>query len=165
MLAPEHRTTQPSTICRARRHRTASRWLGSLLVAVALVASSRLDARGPDHADARLQELTVELKKQDVNDSHHAATAELGQAEALRDKARSLIGERRQKRQLARTLDELEATIALASAKIVAAEAKAKLDKATDRADKIRSELARIQKHAYELEKAGEQLQQRLGGK
>ena len=69
-------------------------------------------------ADAQLQELTVELKKLDVADKDNVATADLGKAEALRDKARTLVGDKKQTQALTWTLEELEATVAVVEAKL-----------------------------------------------
>jgi DNA repair exonuclease SbcCD ATPase subunit len=138
------------------------------LAAAALVAMIVLGpgrAVGEDGgADARLQKLSVELKHHDVADTSHAATAELGKAEALKDKARPLIGERREREVLDRTLDELEATLSLIEAKIIQAAAKAKLDAAKAKREEIRAELAKVRSEADALEKQQAELEKKLGG-
>ena len=120
-------------------------------------------ALGED-ADARLQKLSVELKEHDVADTQHAATSELGKAEALKDKARTLVGERRERDVLESTLDELEATLSLVEAKIIHAAAKVKLDAAKAKRDKARSELAKVRNDADALEKQQAELEKKLGG-
>jgi len=114
--------------------------------------------------DARLQNLSVELKKHEVADTSHAATAEIGKAEALKDKARPMVGERKDREALARTLDELEATLSLVEAKLAHAAAKSKLDVAKAKRDDIKSELAKVRTDADALEKQQAELEKKLGG-
>ena len=139
-----------------------SRFFAATLAAVFVLGVGSA-AVGED-ADARLQKLSVELKEQDVADTQHAATPELGKAEALRDKARTLVGERRDRDALAMTLDELEATLSLVEAKILHAAAKAKLDAAKTRREKARDDLAKVRNDADALEKQQAELEKKLGG-
>lgn len=137
--------------------------LAAAALAAMIVLGPGRVAIGED-ADAKLQKLTVELKQYDVADTSHAATAELGEAESLRDKARSLIGERRERETLARALDRLEATLSLIDAKIVHAAAKAKLDAAKAKREEIRAELTKVRADADALEKQQAELEKKLGG-
>jgi hypothetical protein len=117
-----------------------------------------------DGADARLQKLSVDLKEYNVADTDHAATAELGKAEALRDKARSLMGERKEREVLAQTLDELEATASLIDAKIIAAAAKSKRSAAEKKRDELRGQVKTTQADADKLEQQQASLEKKLGG-
>ncbi len=108
-------------------------------------------------ADAQIQSMTVQLKELDVKDKLNAATAERGQSEALVTKARSIIGERKERDVLAQTLEEAEATISLAEGKIIEAEKKAMLD-----AQKQELAATKTKLEALEAEQAD--LDQKLGG-
>ncbi len=154
------RRTMPS----ANSTSTARTALGAGLLALLLLGPGRTHAADDGDADARLQKLAVSLKEQNVADTRHAATAELGKAEALRDKARTLIGERRERETLGRTLDELEGTLSLVGAKIKHAEAKAKLDEAKQKRDALKAELAKVKADADALEKQQAELEKKLGG-
>lgn len=135
------------------------------VVALALVGIARTASSADDkEADARLQKLTVVLKQHDVGDTRKAATAEIGKAEALRDKARAAIGQRKEREALARTLDELEGTLSLVEAKIKASEAKAKLEAAKAKRAEIKAQLAKIRAEADDLEKQQQDVQKKLGG-
>jgi hypothetical protein len=144
------------------------RWrptLSALTIAlVATLAASPAVGDEKNDAEAKLQAFTVQLKEHEVADTRHAATSELGKAEALRDKARTLTDKRSDRELLARTLDELEATLALVGAKIVHAEAKAKLAEQKAEMDKISAELAKTKAAADELEKQQAALASQLGG-
>ncbi len=135
------------------------------IVMVAGLAGSR-PALGDEKADveARLQALTVQLKKHEVADTTHAATSEIGKAEALRDKARSLSDKRRDREAMAHTLDELQATLALVGAKIVHAETKAKYDAQKTKMKEATNALARTKASADDLEQQQAQLERKLGG-
>ena len=139
----------------------------TLAAAAALALVVVFGASGPvagEDADARLQKLTVELKEQEVADEkRHAATTDIGKAEALRDKARSL-GKRKDRDELARTLDELEGTLALVKSKIIAAEAKAKLEEQKAKMAQIKSELAKVKTEADKLEKQQAEIEKKIGG-
>ncbi len=150
----------------ARTAKLPGAWLVATALTGALALPIGIVAAGDDgKADERLQALTVELKKYDVaDDTHHAATAELGKAEALRDKARSLMGERRERDVLARAIDELEATLSLVEAKILHADAKTKLDKAKADAATLDAEVAKVRGEADALEKQQEEMQRKIGG-
>lgn len=149
----------------ARLAKLPRTWLVATVLTGALALPVGVVAAGDDgKADQRLQALTVELKKYDVADTHHAATAELGKAEALRDKARSLMGERRERDALARAIDELEATLSLVEAKILHADAKAKLDKAKIDADGLEAEVSKVRAEADALEKQQDEMTKKLGG-
>ena len=131
--------------------------------ALVVVVGATRPVWGED-ADARLQKLTVELKEQSVADEkRHAATTDIGKAEALRDKARSL-GKRKERDERDRTLDELEGTLALVKAKIIAAEAKAKLDEQKAQQAQIKSELAKVKAEADKLEKQQAEIEKKIGG-
>lgn len=111
-------------------------------------------------ADAQLQELTVELKKLDVADKDNVATAELGKAEALRDKARTLVGDKKQSLSLTRTLEELEATVAVVEAKLAKHQAKLnlaakekELAAKKGEVDSLTTEVDKLEKQRTELEK------------
>jgi hypothetical protein len=126
--------------------------LAALAIAMLVMLGDSRSAVG-DEADARLQKYTVQLKEHEVADTRKAATTEIGKAEALRDKARTLMQKRKDRDALAQTLDELEATVALVGAKIVHAEAKAKHDEQKERLEKTRAELDEVQAEAEKLEK------------
>lgn len=141
--------------------------LGAAALAAMLVLATGNIAVGGDDGnadDARLQKLSVALKEHDVADTSHAATAELGKAEALKDKARPMVGERKDREALTRTLDELEATVSLIDAKIAHAAAKSKLDAAKAKRDGIKSELTKVRTDADALEKQQAELEKKLGG-
>jgi DNA repair exonuclease SbcCD ATPase subunit len=131
---------------------------------VAGLAASPAVGDEKDGTEAKLQSLTVQLKEHEVADTRHAATSELGKAEALRDKARTLTDKRSNREALARALDELEATLALVGAKIVHAEAKTKLAEQKAEMDKISAELAKTKASADELEKQQAALSSKIGG-
>lgn len=133
-------------------------------LAVFGVGRDAIGGGGDDGADARLQKLSVSLKQYNVDDTDHAATAELGKAEALRDKARSLMGERRERDVLAQTLDELEGTVSLIDAKIIAAKAKSARVAAEKKRDELRAEVKKIQADADKLEAQQAELEKKLGG-
>lgn len=153
-----------------RTHYPRARWRPTVAVlAIALVAGmagNRAVAGSKDEQDpeARLQGLTVQLKEQEVADTQHAATSEIGKAEALRDKARTLTKKRKDRDALARVLDELEATLALVGAKIVHAEAKAKLDEQKAEMEQLQATLAKTKAAADELEQKQQELSSKLGG-
>ena len=142
------------------------RTLAAAAVLALLAFGTGRDAIGGDDdgADARLQKLSVDLKEYNVADTGHAATAELGKAEALRDKARTLMGERREREVLAQTLDELEATASLIDAKIIAAAAKNKLTAAQKKRDELRGDVKQTQADADKLEQQQSDLEKKLGG-
>jgi chromosome segregation ATPase len=117
-----------------------------------------------DGPDAQLEELTVELKKLDVADKSNVATAELGRAEALRDKARSLIGDKKAKEQLTWALDELEATVALVDAKIEKDAAEKALADAKAAVDAKQQEISSLTTETETLEKKQGALEKKLGG-
>ena len=117
-----------------------------------------------DDGEARLSAYTVKLKEQEVADKSHAATGEIGKAEALRDKARTLTEKRSDREELTRTLDELEATLELVDAKIVHAEAKAKLADQKGKMELVKGKLAKTKASADELEKKQAELSSKLGG-
>lgn len=145
-----------------------ARWrpnLSALTIAlVAGLAASPAVGDEKDDAEAKLQTFTVQLKEHEVADTRHAATAELGKAEALRDKALGLTDKRSDRDALVRTLDELEATLAVVGAKIVHAEAKAKLAEQKAEMEKITAELTKTKAAADELEKQQAALSSKLGG-
>ncbi len=135
------------------------------VLAIAIVASLAGPAVGEEKDDeARLSAYTVKLKEQEVADTRHAATGEIGSAEALRDKARTLTEKRSDRDALARTLDELEATLELVAAKIIHAEAKAKLAEQKTKMDQVKAKLAKTKVAADELEKKQSELSSKLGG-
>lgn len=137
------------------------------VLALALVlglAASPAAGDEKDAGEAKLQALTVKLKEHEVADTRHAATTEIGTAEALRDKARTLTDKRSDRDALARALDELEATLELVGAKIVHAEAKAKLAEQQAEMKKIKTELEKTKAAADELEKQQAALGSKLGG-
>jgi hypothetical protein len=146
--------------------RTRSRPILSVL-AIALVAGlAASPAIGDDKGsgEARLQAFTVQLKEHEVADKRHAATSEIGKAEALRDRARTLTKKRKDRDELARTLDELEATLELVAAKIVHSESKAKLDSQKVEMDEVKKQLAKTKAAADELEKKQAEIGSKLGG-
>lgn len=149
----------------SERTRTRTTLAAAAIVALVAVVGITRPVAGEDaDSDARLQKLTVELKEQEVADEkRHAATTDIGKAEALRDKARSL-GKRRDRDELARTLDELDGTVALVKAKIIAAEAKAKLDEQKAKQEKIKAELAQVKAEADKLEKQQAEIEKKIGG-
>jgi hypothetical protein len=117
-----------------------------------------------DNGEARLSTYTVKLKEHEVADTRHAATSEIGKAEALRDKARTLTEKRSDRDALTRTLDELEATLSLVEAKIIHAEAKAKLADQKGKMELVKGKLAKTKASADELEKKQSELGSKLGG-
>ncbi len=152
---------------RAPKIRTRS-WTFSLaiiaLLGLVTAASVSAKKKRGGEADDKIQALTVELKELDVADEHHAATSEIGQAEALRDKARSLIGERKQRELLEQTLERAEATVALASAKVVEAEKQAALDAQETQRDATNKELEAVRAAVAKLEKQQATLEKKLRG-
>ncbi len=135
------------------------------VIALTIFGVGRVAIGGDDDgSDARLQKLSVALKEASVADTSHAATAEIGKAEALRDKARSLMGERRERDALAQTLDELDGTVSLIDAKILHAGAKAKLDAAQKQRDGLKAEVKKVQADADALEQQQADLEKKLGG-
>lgn len=136
----------------------------AIVMATGLAASLPAAGDEPSDAEAKLQALTVQLKEQEVADAKHAATSEIGKAEALRDKARTLTDKRSDRDELTRTLDELEATLALVGAKIVHADAKAKLAAQEAKMKAVETTLAKTKKAADELEKKQAELSAKLGG-
>ncbi len=120
-------------------------------------ASPSFAADDASDADAQIQSMTVQLKELEVKDKRNAATSELGQSEALVTKARSIIGERKQREVLAQTLEEAEATISLAEGKIIEADKAAMLDAEKQ---KLATTKARLQ----ELEAEQADLDAKLGG-
>lgn len=136
----------------------------TLALVVGLISSRPAVGEDKVDAEARLQAYTVQLKEHEVADTRHAATTEIGKAEALRDKARTLTDKRSDREELARVLDELEATLALVGAKLVHAEAKAKLDAQKDEMTELKGQLAKIKASADELEKKQQALESKLGG-
>ncbi len=140
-----------------------------LLAVAALVglstAASPIFAAGDDgDADTQIQNMTVQLKELGVKDARNAATSELGQAEALVDKARSIVGERKERDALERTLDEADATLSLAEAKIIEADKKAMLDEQKQLLAETESELATTRDKVAELETVQSDLDAKLGG-
>lgn len=135
---------------------------------IAMVAGLTLSrpAAGDEKVDAeaKLQAFTVQLKEHEVADTRHAATSELGKAEALRDKARTLTDKRKDRDALLRTLDELEATLELVGAKIVHAEAEAKLDAQKTAMQEVQDKLAKTKVAADEAEKKQAELAGKIGG-
>jgi hypothetical protein len=140
--------------------------LAALAIAmVAGLAGSRPAAGDEkDDAEARLSELTVKLKEHEVADTRHAATSEIGKAEALRDKARTLTDKRSDRDALDRALDELEATLSLVDARIVHAAAKAKLDEQKTKMKELQATLTKTKAAADELEKKQQSMATKLGG-
>ena len=137
-------------------------------LAITMIAGLALSrpAAGDEKVDveAKLEAFTVQLKEHEVADTRHAATSEIGKAEALRDKARTLTEKRKDRDQLIRTLDELEATLELVGAKIVNSEAKAKLDEQRAAMKELQAELAKTKAAADELEQQQAALESKLGG-
>jgi chromosome segregation ATPase len=149
-------------ISRDTRKRTT---LAAVAFAVLLGVGGTARLAAGDDGEARLQKLTVDLKEKEVADEkRHAATTDIGKAEALRDKARTLVSKRRDRDALARTLDELEATLELVGAKITAAEAKAKLDEQKAKMAKVKEQLAKVKAEADKLEKQQAEIEKKLGG-
>ena len=150
---------------RAIRSRTGSRMaVAAAIVLMGLMADPSFAKKGDADADAQIQAMTVELKKIEVADKRHAATAEIGKAEALRDKARSMVGDRKQREELARVLEELEATLALAQAKMIEAEKLAELEAEQQKLDATRKELAQTRGQVEQLEKEQAKIERQLGG-
>jgi chromosome segregation ATPase len=140
--------------------------LAALAIAMAAGLAGSRPAVGDekDDAEGKLQAFTVQLKEHEVADTGHAATSEIGKAEALRDKARTLTEKRSDRDTLTRTLDEFEATLALIGAKIVHASAKAKLDETKAKMNETKAKLAKTKASADELEKKQSALSSKLGG-
>lgn len=136
----------------------------AILMVAGLAGSSPALGDEDTDTESRLQALTVQLKEQDVADKGNAATAELGKGEALRDQARSLSDKRSDREELARTLDELEATLALIGAKIVHANAKAALDAQKAKMKAVEATLAKTKASADAIEKQQAELSAKLGG-
>lgn len=136
-----------------------------LLLSLAVLASPTVSAKKDDgQADARIQAMTVELKKLEVADTKAAATSEIGKAEALRDKARSLMGERKEREALQMTLEELEATVALAGGKIKEAGRSAELKAEKDKLHSLESALEEARTRVAALEKEQADIEKKLGG-
>lgn len=146
-----------------RRSRSAP-LLAALSLSMLAVLARPAGAADDEDADARLQKFTVQLKEHEVADTRHAATSELGKAEALRSKALTLMKKRKDRDALARTLDELEATVSLIGGKIAHAEAKAKLDEQKAKMAGIKAELAKVKAEADKLEQEQQSLEKKLGG-
>ena len=134
------------------------------LVGLSTAASPLFAAGDEGDADSQIQQMTVELKELDVKDGRNAATSELGQAEALVAKARSIIGERKERDALERTLDEAAATLSLAEAKIIEADKQAELDEQKQLLAETESELTATRDEVAELEKVQAELDGKLGG-
>ena len=132
--------------------------LAGLFVTTPLFAADETDA------DAQIQQMTVELKELDVADERNAATAELGQVEALVAKARSIVGERREREVLQRTIEEAEATLSLAEGKMVEAEKEAMLEEQKEKLAETESELQSTRNRVDELEQEQAKLDAKLGG-
>ena len=153
---------------RAMRSQNARRSRLREFVAAAALALAIVGAGRPavaEDAEARLEQLTVKLKEYEVADEkRHAATSEIGKAEALRDKARTLTKKRKDRDALGRALDELDGTIALVGSTIVAAEAKAKLDEQKAKMTKTKADLAEVRAKADKLEQQQAEMQKKIGG-
>jgi hypothetical protein len=134
---------------------------GSVALVLGLTASI---AFGDGTADTKLQELTVELKKLEVADKDNVATQERGKAEALRDKARSLIGVKKGAQDLQWTLDELDAVVSLVDAKISKHEAEQALAAVQKQVDETRTQTRELTANAATLEKKQSELEKKLGG-
>ncbi|MCX4243856.1 hypothetical protein [Paraliomyxa miuraensis] len=134
------------------------------LIAALALGGPAVGRDDEDDPEAKLQAFTVQLKEHEVADTRHAATSELGKAEALRDKARTLTEKRKDRELLDRTLDELEATLALVGAKIVHAQAKAELDEQKAKMKEIQAELTKTKAAADEAEKKQAELAGKIGG-
>ena len=142
-----------------------SRIFAAVVVAGLLTTASPLFAAKDDsEADAKIQQMTVQLKELDVKDERNAATGELGQAEALVAKARSIIGERSERDALAQTLDEAEATLSLAEAKIIEADKQAALDEQKQKLAATEQKLKSTRATVAKLEKEQAELDAKLGG-
>lgn len=148
------------------RPRMGSKLLVAAAIATLGLASTPLFAakKGDPEADARIQAMTVELTQLGEKDELRAATAERGQAQALIDKARSIVGERKQREALARALDELEATVALAGGKIVEAEKQKALDEQKQNLANLQQEVQQVRSDVATLEKEQAELEAKLGG-
>ncbi len=134
------------------------------LVGLSTAASPLFAAGDEGEADAQIQQMTVELKELGVKDGRNAATSELGQAEALVAKARSIIGERKERDALGRTLEEAAATLSLAEAKIIEADKQAMLDEQKQILAETETELAGTRDKVAELETVQAELDEKLGG-
>ncbi len=138
--------------------------IASAVLALVVVVGIGRPAVGED-AEARLEALSVKLKEHSVADEkRHAATTEIGKAEALRDKARTLTKKRSDRDELARTLDELDGTVALVGAVIIHAEAKAKMDEQKAKMAKVKADLAEVQAKADKLEAQQAEMEKKIGG-
>lgn len=141
------------------------RTVAAASVALVLGLTMSTVAFGDDaDPDAQLQELAVELKKLDVADEDHVATQEIGKAEALRDKARTLVGDKKAEEQLRWTLEELEATVALVDAKISRHAAEKALAAARKAVDDKQQQIETMTAEADQLEKKQSELEKKLGG-
>jgi hypothetical protein len=146
--------------------RTRSRPTLSVL-AIALVAglaASPAIGDEDDDAEARLQSYTVKLKEQEVADKRNAATSELGKAQALIDKSRTLSEKRSDREELARTLDELQATLELSAARIVHADARAQLDAQKVEMEEVQKQLTKTKAAADDAEKKQAEIAGKIGG-
>ena len=160
---PHHRESSTPLM----RNKRFTPWLGAGLTVVLVgLAATPLFANKKDEeaeADKRIQAATVELKKLETDDERKAATAEIGKAEALRDKARSILGDRKEREALVRTLDEMEGHLALASAQIVESDAKADLGAERAKLEAAKQELATVRANVSKLEKEQAELDRQLG--
>jgi hypothetical protein len=137
---------------------------GVTLVAALVAAPVAFGDDDEGGADAQVQELTVELKKLEVADTDHVTTEQLGKGQALRDKARTLVGNKKATQDLEWTLDELEAVVALSHAKIDKHEAqKVVEDKKATLAGK-RGEFDTMTKTVADLEAKRTKLESQLAG-
>lgn len=137
------------------------------VLAIALVAGLAASPAIGDEdgdAEAKLQAYTVKLKEHEVADKRHAATSEIGKAEALRDKARTLTKKRSDREELGRTLDELEATLELVAARIVHAEARAQLDAQKVEMEEVQKQLTKTKAAADDAEKKQAEIAGKIGG-
>jgi predicted nucleic acid-binding Zn-ribbon protein len=133
-------------------------------VALVLGLAVTTVAFGDDSSDTQLQELQVELKKLQVADNDNVATEEIGKAEALRDKARSLIGAKKSAQDLRWSLEELEAVVNLIGAKIGKHEAEQALAAVKAEVAQTQGKIKELSSAADELEKKQADLEKQLGG-
>jgi uncharacterized protein (DUF3084 family) len=141
--------------------RTAAVTSVALVLGLAVTTVAFGDA-GSD--DAQLQELQVELKKLQVADKDNVATQEIGKAEALRDKARSLVGDKKATQDLRWSLEELEAVVNLVQAKISKHEAEQALAAVKGQVAETQGQIKELSTAADELEKKQSELEKKLGG-
>lgn len=141
--------------------RTAAVASVALVLGLAVTTVAFGDDAGPD---AQLQELSVELKKLEVADKDNVATQEIGKAEALRDKARSLIGDKKSAQDLRWSLDEFEALVSLIEAKVGKHEAEQTLAAAKKQVDDTQAKIKELTATADQLEKKQSELEKKLGG-